>query len=81
MKFEFASFIMGKKNAKSQATNAKADPLDHKEVFQGVLGLLKHHNDVEAKKPTTALFTDSTPINMIISVRQIPPMRVRPYIM
>jgi hypothetical protein len=66
----------------SKSSNAVSkNPMKSEEVRIGVGALLKHHQSVQEKSGTSLLMEDRTALSLMFSLRNIPPSRVRPFVM
>lgn len=72
---------MSTKKAPPSKTHEEKNPLDTKEVSAAVGALLKHHHSAQEKAGRGSLVEDTTPVSVQISLRNVPPSRVRPIAM
>merc|ERR1712000_763062 len=63
---------------KNQNSTTSSTVLDRAQVLKGVDGLLRHHQSVQKAQSKSQLFNDATAIQLVVTLRQIPPPRVRP---
>jgi DNA-directed RNA polymerase beta' subunit len=63
---------------KPTMSTSTTSPLDRPQLLSGIDGLLRHHQTVLKAQKKSMLFSDDTPIHMVLTLHQVPPARVRP---